>query len=100
MLRPLEWQRPQMPKQLSPLVEQRIIAFALGHPGLGPRRIAAQLRRRQWGGLIVSPNGVYKALLRHGLNTLAKRLALVAGQTSSTCAQRWRRDEPQPSAQL
>jgi transposase InsO family protein len=27
----------------------------------------------------VSPNGVYKTLLRHGLNTRAKRLALVAG---------------------
>lgn len=31
------------------------------------------------GGLCVSPNGVYKTLVRHGLNTRAKRLALVAG---------------------
>jgi transposase InsO family protein len=79
MLRPRERRRPQMPNQLSPLVEQRIVAFALGHPGLGPKRIAAQLGRPEWGGLIVSPNGVYKALVRHGLNTRAKRLALVAG---------------------
>lgn len=79
MLRPRERRRPQMPNQLSPLVEQRIVAFALGHPGFGPRRIAARLRRPEWGGLEVSPNGVYKALLRHGLNTRAKRLALVAG---------------------
>jgi transposase InsO family protein len=79
MLRPRERRRPVMPNQLSPIVEQRIVAFALGHPGLGPRRIAAQLARPQWGGLLVSPNGVYKALLRHGLNTRAKRLALVAG---------------------
>jgi transposase InsO family protein len=79
MLRPRERRRPQMPNQLSPLVEQRIVAFALGHPGLGPKRIAAQLARPTWGGLIVSPNGVYKTLLRHGLNTRARRLALVAG---------------------
>jgi transposase InsO family protein len=79
MLRPRERRRPRMPNQLSALVEQRIVAFALGHPGLGPRRIASRLGRPEWGGLIVSPNGVYKTLVRHGLNTRAKRLALVAG---------------------
>lgn len=79
MLRPRERRRPQMPNQLSPMVEQRIVAFALGHPGLGPRRVASRLRRPEWGGLLVSPNGVYKTLRRHGLNTRAKRLALVAG---------------------
>src|SRR5215203_4747572 len=79
MLRPRERRRPQMPNQLSVMVEQRIVAFVLGHPGLGPRRVAARLARPEWGGLVVSPNGVYKALLRHGLNTRAKRLALVAG---------------------
>jgi transposase InsO family protein len=79
MLRPRERRRPQMPNQLSAMVEQRIVAFCLGHPGLGPRRIATRLARPEWGGLIVSPNGVYKTLCRHGLNTRAKRLALVAG---------------------
>jgi transposase len=79
MLRPRERRRPVMPNQLSVLVEQRIVTFSLGHPGLGPRRILSRLARPQWGGLVVSPNGVYKALVRHGLNTRAKRLALVAG---------------------
>ena len=79
MLRPRERRRPQMPNQLSVMVEQRIVAFALGHPGHGPRRIASRLARPQWGGVVVSPNGVYKTLVRHGLNTCAKRLALVAG---------------------
>jgi transposase InsO family protein len=79
MLRPRERRRPQMPNQLSPIVEQRIVAFALGHPGLGPKRIATRLGRPEWGGLQISPNGVYKTLCRHGLNTRAKRLALVAG---------------------
>ena len=54
MLRPRERRRPQMPNQLSVMVEQRIVAFALGHPGLGPRRIASRLARPEWGGLIVS----------------------------------------------
>jgi transposase InsO family protein len=79
MLRPRERRRPVMPNQLSPIIEQRIVAFSLGHPGLGPRRIAAQLARSEWGGVIVSANGVYKTLRRHGLNTRAKRLGLVAG---------------------
>ncbi len=78
-LRPRERRRPQMPNQLSVLVEQRIVAFALGHPGLGPRRIAAELARPRWGGLLVSANGVWRCLRRHGLSTRAKRLALVAG---------------------
>jgi transposase InsO family protein len=78
-LRPRERRRPRMPNQLSPLEEQRIVAFALGHPGLGPRRIAAELARPCWGGLIVSANGVWRCLRRHGLNTRSKRLSLVAG---------------------
>ena len=68
-----------MPNQLSPLVEERIVAFALGHPGLGPRRIAAELARPRWGGLRVSHNGVWRCLCRHGLSTRRKRLSLVAG---------------------
>jgi transposase InsO family protein len=82
MLRPRERRRPAMPNQLPQIVEERIVAFALGHPGLGPRRVAAQLARPEWGGLAISPNGVWKALCRHGLNTRAKRLALVAGYSA------------------
>ena len=78
-LRPRERRRPRMPNQLSPLLEQRIVAFAFGHPGLGPRRIAAELARPRWGGLVVSANGVWRCLCRHGLNTRGKRLSLGAG---------------------
>jgi transposase-like protein len=35
MPRPRERRRPVMPNQLSVMVEQRIVAFALGHPGGG-----------------------------------------------------------------
>ncbi len=48
-------------------------------PGFGPKRISAELAREQWGGLRISPNGVWRVLKRHGLNTRRKRLALVAG---------------------
>jgi transposase len=79
ILRPRERRRPRMPQQLSPLVEGRIVAFALGHPGYGPRRIAGELRQARWGAIAVSHNGVWRCLRRHGLSTRAKRLALVAG---------------------
>jgi transposase InsO family protein len=79
ILHPRERRRPRMPNATSPLVEQRVLAFALAHPTVGPQRIAAELRRPKWGGLVISPNGVHKVLRRHGLNTKAKRLGLVAG---------------------
>jgi transposase InsO family protein len=79
MLRPRERRRPQMPNQLPKMVEERIVSFSLAHPGLGPRRVASELRREKWGGIVVSPNGVWKVLCRHGLNTRAKRLGLIAG---------------------
>ena len=79
MLRPRERRPPRMPNQTSPLVEQRVIAFALGHPGLGPRRISATLAQERWGGIVISPNGVWRVLRRHGLSRRISRLSLVAG---------------------
>jgi transposase InsO family protein len=79
MLRPRERRPPRMPNQLSQLVETRIVAFSLGHPGLGPRRVAVTLAQERWGGLAVSPNGVWRVLRRHGLNRRISRLSLVAG---------------------
>jgi transposase InsO family protein len=79
ILRPRERRRPKMPNQLSAMVEQRVLAFSIAHPGLGPRKVSSALRQQRWGGLVVSPNGVWRVLRRHGLNTRAKRLGLVAG---------------------
>jgi transposase len=79
ILRPRERRRPQMPNQLSRMVEERVLSFSIAHPGLGPKRVAGELARAKWGGIIVSPNGVWRVLCRHGLNTRAKRFALVAG---------------------
>ena len=94
MLRPRERRRPRMPNQIPAMVEERIVAFALGHAGLGPKRIAAQLRRPEWGALEVCANGVWKVLCRHGLNTRAKRLALVAGHRAPY--EPPRQPEPEP----
>jgi transposase InsO family protein len=79
VLRPRERRRPRMPNQLPAMVEERIVAFAIAHPGLGPRRVASELRRAKWGGILVSPNGVWRCLRRHGLSTRGRRLSLVAG---------------------
>jgi transposase InsO family protein len=79
ILRPRERRKPQMPNQLSRMVEERVLSFSIAHPGHGPKRVSSELAREKWGGIIVSPNGVWKVLCRHGLNTRAKRYALVAG---------------------
>jgi len=62
MLRPRERRGPQMPNQLPKMVEERIVSFSIAHPGLGPRRVSSELAREKWGGIIVSPNGVWKVL--------------------------------------
>ena len=36
-----------MSNEIGPHPEQRIVAFALAHPGLGPRRISAELAREK-----------------------------------------------------
>ena len=97
ILRPRERRRPRLPNATSPLVEQRVLAFALGHPGLGPERIAAELARPHWGGIRLSANGVWRVLRRHGLNTRAKRLALVAGYAAPPGLGRL---EPEPERHL
>jgi hypothetical protein len=92
MLRPRERRLPRMPNQLPPWLEERVVAFALGQPGLGPRRVAAQLRLPMWGGLVISASGVFQVLRRHGLNTRLKRLAVVAGYAAPM--------EPEPPPRL
>jgi transposase len=79
MLRPRERRRPKMPNQLAKMIEERIVSFSIAHPGLGPKRVSSELRRAKWGGICVSPNGVWKVLCRHGVNTRTKRLGLIAG---------------------
>ena len=77
-----------MANATSPLVEQRVVAFALGHPGFGPARIAAELAQPRWGGIQLSTNGVWRVLSRHGLATRARRYGLVAGYAAPPDPQR------------
>jgi transposase InsO family protein len=79
MLRPRERRAPRMPNQTNPVIEQRILAFAIAHPGLGPRRISASLAQPHWGGIGISHTGVWRILRRHGLSRRISRLSLVAG---------------------
>jgi transposase len=79
ILRPRERRVPPMANATSPLVEQRVVALALGHPGFGPARIAAELAQPRWGGIRLSTSRVWRVLGRHGLSTRAKRYGLVAG---------------------
>ncbi len=78
-LRPRERRHPRMPNATPVLIEQRVLAFAIANPGMGPARVSAELARDKWGGIVVSSNGVWRILRRHGVNTAAKRLSLVAG---------------------
>jgi Helix-turn-helix domain len=57
ILRPRERRVPRMANQASVLVEQRVVAFAFGHPGFGPARIAAELGQPSWGAISLSANG-------------------------------------------
>jgi len=77
-----------MANATSPLIEQRVVAFALGHPGFGPARVAAELARPNWGGIVLSANGVWRVLRRHGLSTRAKRYGLVAGYAAPPAPER------------
>jgi len=97
ILRPRERRVPRMANQTSVLVEQRVVAFALGHPGFGPARIAVELARPKWGGIQLSTNGVWRVLRRHGLSTRAKRYGLVAGYAAPPEPQR---PEPAPERHL
>ena len=90
-LRVRERRRPRMPNELGLHLEQKVIALSLAHPGLGPRRISAELSREKWGGMRISEHGVWRVLKRYGLNTRTRRLSLVAGH-----AARYERQPPTP----
>lgn len=79
MLRPRERRAPRMANQTNPIIEGRILAFAIAHPGPGPRRISATLAKERWGGIGISHTGVWRILRRHGLSRRVSRLSLVAG---------------------
>ena len=68
MLRPRERRPPRMPNQTSQLTEQRILAFASATRVSDRAGSAPRLAQERWGGIVVSPNGVWRVLRRHGLS--------------------------------
>lgn len=78
-LRPRERRKPQMPNRTLPWIEQRVVAFALSFPGLGPQRISLELAQERWGGIVLSASSVWRILKRRGLGTRRQRLGIVAG---------------------
>lgn len=85
-----------MPNAIPVLVEQRIVTFALGHPGYGPAHIASELARPKRGGFKVSANGVWRVLGRHSIGTRALRLGLLAGYAAPPEPAR----EPEPKRHI
>ena len=79
MLRPRERRAPRMPNQTSPLIEQRILAFASPTRASGHGASAPPSPRSAGVASSISPNGVWRVLRRHGLSRRISRLSLVAG---------------------
>ncbi|WP_313884861.1 helix-turn-helix domain-containing protein [Desulfofundulus sp. TPOSR] len=65
------------PNQTPPDIEEAILAFVQEHPAYGPKRISAELRKPENGGIIVGETAVYGVLKRNGLNTRQKRFKWV-----------------------
>lgn len=70
---------PRMPNQFSPLLSMGIVAFALAIRVPVLRASPPSFSAGAGGGLVVSHNGVWRCLRRHGLDTRQKRLSLVSG---------------------
>ncbi len=97
ILRPRERRQPRMPNAIVPMLDQRVLGLALAYPDWGPDRLSAELARDKWGGLKLSPNGIWRVLSRHGLNTRAKRLGLIAGYAAPPEPSR---PEPKPELHI
>ncbi len=78
MHRPRERRRPQMPNAL-PKMLRSAWCRSRSLTRASDRGVLPQSWRGRGGRIVVSPNGVWKLLCRHGLNTRAKRLGLIAG---------------------
>lgn len=68
--------RPARPDhQVGAPLRDQIIAYAIEHPTVGPRTIAAALSLDRFGAWSVSHSGVYNVLVRAGLSRRSARLA-------------------------
>jgi len=76
--------RPSRPdRQLQAPLRDQIIAYAIEHPTVGPRTIAAALALHRFGSWQVSHGGVYNVLARAGLSRRSARLAAAESLAAS-----------------
>ncbi len=76
--------RPPRPsRQLQAPLRDQIIAYAIEHPTVGPRTIAAALALHRFGSWRVSHSGVYNVLARAGLSRRSARLAAAESLAAS-----------------
>lgn len=76
--------RPARPdRQVSAPLRDQIIAYAVEHPTVGPRTIAAALALPRFGSWHVSHSGVYNVLRRTGLSRRQARLAAAESLAAS-----------------
>lgn len=78
--------RPQPPRpdrQVPPPLRDQIIAYAVEHPTVGPRTIAAALALPRFGSWRVSHSGAYNVLRRAGLARRQARLAAAESLAAS-----------------
>ncbi len=76
--------RPPRPdRQLRAPLRDQIIAYAIEHPTVGPRTIAAALSLHRFGSWRVSHSGVYNVLARAGLSRRSARLAAAESLAAS-----------------
>jgi hypothetical protein len=83
---------------LSPIVEDRIVAFALAHPGLGPKRIASELVAE-----IFRESSPYNVSWKDGSTHRAfqARVGMVDHVLPGSAGRRdWKRATPPPLATL
>jgi transposase InsO family protein len=66
---------PRPSRQLPAPLADQIIAYAIEHPTVGPRTIAAALSLHRFGAWRVSHSGIYNVLVRAGLSRRSTRLA-------------------------
>lgn len=76
--------RPARPdRQLPAPLRDQIIGYAIEHPSVGPRTIAAALSLHRFGSWQVSHGGVYNVLVRAGLQRRSARLAAAESLAAS-----------------
>jgi transposase len=67
----LSRKRPNRKIRIEPVIEERVVSFAIEYPAYGQQRASNELKKE---GVFISPCGVRCVWLRHDLETFKKRL--------------------------